>query len=156
MLNTWNANLSPFDALFRELNDLRNYVENTLDQGFAGMLTPELGASFFAGTWPRMNLADEGARLVLKAEVPGMGRDEIKLTLTEDVLTLRGERRLAAPGGYAAHRQERVPASFTRSVSLPCRVNMEGVSASVRDGILTVSLDKAEQAKPRQISVESS
>jgi HSP20 family protein len=154
MLNTWNATYSPFDTLFSGLNDLRSYVERTLEQGYPA-ITPTPGSTFFAGTWPRMNLSDEGTRLVLTAEVPGMSREEIKLTLTDDILTLRGERAVNAPEGYKAHRQERMPVSFTRSVSLPCRVNLEAVSANVRDGVLTVSLDKAEQAKPRQISVAS-
>jgi HSP20 family protein len=154
MLNTWNATYSPFDTLFSGLNDLRSYVERTLDQGYPA-IAPTSGSTFFAGTWPRMNLSDEGSRLVLAAEIPGMSREEVKLTLTEDVLTLRGERAVSAPEGYKVHRQERMPVSFTRSISLPCRINMEGVSANVRDGILTVSLDKAEQAKPRQISVAS-
>lgn len=154
MLNTWNATYSPFDTLMSGLSDLQSYVERTLDQRYAASATAP-GSSFFAETWPRINLSDEGACLVLTAEVPGLSREQIKLTLTEDVLTLRGVRAVNAPEGYESQRQERMPVSFTRSVGLPCRVSMEAVSASVRDGILTVRLDKAEQAKPRQISVAS-
>jgi len=155
MFKPWNSTMSQFDALFNELNDLRSYVERTLDRGYPEMQTPALGSSFFAGNWPQLNLADEGTRLLLTADVPGMSREDIKLTLTEDVLTLRGTRKVNAPEGYVAQRQERMPVTFTRSISMPCRVNMEAVSATVRDGILTVSLEKAEQAKPRQISVAS-
>lgn len=155
MINPWNASFSQFDTLWNELNQLRSYVERSFDQNLPATLSPALGSSFFAGTWPRINLHDDGASLVLTAEVPGMAREDIKLTLTEDVLTLRGERAVKAPEGYTAQRQERMPVSFTRSISLPARINMEGVRANVRDGILTVTLDKAEQAKPRQISVNS-
>ena len=147
MLNSWNSTLGQLDAVFAGLNDLRSIVERTLADGSS--------ASFFAGSWPRLNLIDEGSRFVLYAEVPGMTRDDIKLTLTEDTLTMRGERGVAAPEGYVAQRQERIPVSFTRSVRLPCAVDLEAVSAKVRDGILAVSLDKAAQAKPRQISVAS-
>jgi HSP20 family protein len=153
MINPWNATLSQFDSLWSELNTLRNYVERALDQDLPAAVSPGLGSSFFAGNWPPINLSDEGSHLMLTAEVPGMAREDIKLTLTEDTLTLRGERAVNAPAGYTAQRQERMPVSFTRSITLPSRINMEAVRATVRDGVLTVTLDKAEQAKPRQISV---
>jgi len=152
MLDRWNTR--GWDDLFDGMNQLRSVMDRMLEPGWTGSAADPT-MSFFAGGWPQINLADEGTRLVLTALVPGMARDDIQLTLANDVLTLKGERKLRAPEGYVSHRREREAQRFTRSVTLPCHIDPERVSASMTDGVLTVSLEKVERAKPRQISVES-
>jgi HSP20 family protein len=66
-----------------------------------------------------------------------------------------GERRVQTPEGYSAHRQERAAINFSRSFALPCRVNADRTSASVKNGILTVTLEKAADAMPRQIAIKA-
>jgi HSP20 family protein len=79
----------------------------------------------------------------------------VKLTLQQDVITLSGERKPDAPEGYYAHRQERAPVKFARSFTLPCRVDPEKAGASLKDGVMTITLAKAADAQPRHISIKA-
>ena len=104
--------------------------------------------------FPAINLYDVGERYVLTVPVPGMSPEELELSITGETLTLRGERK--KPEGVADEsyrRQERTFGRWTRTVTLPDRVESGQVSASYAQGVLTVTLPKAEGAKPRQISV---
>lgn len=109
-----------------------------------------------AGGYPAINLYDAGSGFLIKAEVPGVSEKDLDLTLNQDVVTLSGERKADAPEGYSVHRRERSPVKFSRSFSLPSQVNPDKVKASLRDGVLTVRLEKTEAQKPRQISVKAS
>ena len=113
-------------------------------------------AGWGPGNWPRMDLRDEGGRFLLFAEVPGLSEQEISLSLNQDVLTLAGERVIEVPAAHTVHRQERGSVKFNRSFSLPSPVDPEKVSATVKNGILTVMLEKAAESKPRQITVKAS
>lgn len=104
--------------------------------------------------WPQLSLTDGGSSLVLKAEVPGLSEKDVQLSIHQDVLTLSGERKSDGPEGYYVHRQERAPVKFARSFALPCKVDPEKSSATLKDGVLTVTLSKAPEAQPRQIAVK--
>jgi HSP20 family protein len=106
-------------------------------------------------SWPRAQLLDRGPNMVLHAEVPGLADKDIKITMNQDVLTLEGERRVTAPEGYSVHRQERSSVRFARGFALPCKVDVERVTANVRDGVLTVTLPKTPDSQPRRIAVLS-
>jgi HSP20 family protein len=82
-----------------------------------------------------------------------MKKEGIELSLHEDVLTVSGERKAEFNGGATLYRAERFTGRFSRAVSLPTRVVADKVQASYKDGILTVTLPKAEEAKARQIQV---
>lgn len=114
---------------------------------------PGYTAELAAGTYPRTNVFDGGGAFVLRADVPGLDEKSLKLTLTNNVLTLSGERRSDAPEGYSVYRQERAPYRFSRSYALPAKVDAEKTSATLKDGVLTVTLEKAPEVKPRQITV---
>ena len=90
---------------------------------------------------------------VLKADLPGVREADLSVSLEQDVLTLAGQRRGDAPEGYAAYRQERAPFRFSRSFALPTKVDPEKTSAVLEHGVLTVTLEKAAEVKPRQIAV---
>jgi HSP20 family protein len=154
MLTRWNAGWSEFDDMFSMLNDFRRRMDRAFDDAFGADLDMRGGSSARA-TWPLANLVDTGPQLVLTAELPGLSERDVKLTLNQDVLTIAGERRNDAPEGYSVHRRERADLKFTRSFALPCRVNAEQAVASVKNGILTVTLNKAADAMPRQITVSS-
>jgi HSP20 family protein len=154
MLTRWNTGWTEFDDMFSILNDFRRRVDRAFDDAFAADLDVRRGSSVRA-TWPLANLVDTGAQLVLTAELPGLSERDVQLTLNQDVLTIAGERKNDAPEGYSVHRRERADVKFTRSFALPCRVNAERTVASVKNGILTVSLDKAADAMPRKIAVSS-
>jgi HSP20 family protein len=97
---------------------------------------------------------NEQHELVLKAELPGIKREDIDLKVENNVLTIRGERKRDAEikqDGF--HRVERTYGAFARSFTLPPTVNAEGVKAEFKDGVLTVVLPAREEAKPRQVQI---
>jgi HSP20 family protein len=105
--------------------------------------------------WPRTNLCDAGGEILLVAEVPGLGQKDVLISATQDVLTLSGERKADAPEGYSVHRKERAGVKFSRSFALPCRIDVEKTSATVKNGIVTVTMAKAPEAQPRKIAVKA-
>lgn len=104
--------------------------------------------------FPSVNLYDAGDRYVLVAELPGLGAEEVDLTLTGDTITLRGERKRAEGiSDESYRRQERPAGRWSRSVTLPESIDSRGVTAQCADGLLTVHLPKSEEMRPRQIPV---
>ncbi|MCA9597788.1 MAG: Hsp20/alpha crystallin family protein [Myxococcales bacterium] len=131
-----------YEGAFDLMDQLRRRMDRMLEEG-------DWDASF-----PRTNVYDTGAAFVLEAELPGVKQDDLKITLLQDVVTIAGERRTNAPEGYGVQRQERAPFRFNRSYSLPAKVDPEKVGAKLNDGVLTLTLEKAPEVKPRQISVK--
>ncbi len=108
----------------------------------------------FDGSVPAVDLYHDKESVLLRAELPGMKKEDIHVSLHEDVLTLSGERRQEKQHDEkGALRSERFFGKFERQFTLPVRVDSSRVSATYEDGILTVTLPKAEEAKPRQIEV---
>ena len=102
-----------------------------------------------------MDFYEDRDQLVLEAELPGVNREGLDLSLHDGVLTLAGERREEKTFEDAEeHRSERFLGKFQRSFTLPAAVDAAKVQASFKDGILTVTLPKAETAKPKQIEVK--
>lgn len=150
---------TPFDRTLAMMDEWRR----RMDRAFGDFQAPFTPAGSFEdpwslseATWPRVNLYDAGATLLLTAEVPGLATKDLQIQLENDVLTLTGERKVESPKGYTAHRRERGSLSFTRSFNLPTKVDPEKVTATLRDGILSLELGKAPQAQPRQIAIKSS
>ncbi len=117
-------------------------------------VAPDVGI-FATSDWPRVNVYDAGQSLVLSADVPGVAEKDFNITLTPDGLTLSGERKTTVPEGYSAQRQERPAARFTRSWTLPYKVDADRTTATLKDGVLTITLAKAADAQPRQITVRA-
>jgi HSP20 family protein len=103
--------------------------------------------------WSGLRLEDEGDAFRLTADLPGVKASDIDVTLENQTLTLTVERRVQAPEGYAVHRQERAPFRVSRSVALPARVDAEKVKAKLENGVLTLTLEKTPESKPRKINV---
>jgi len=142
------ANWSSFDRLA----SFRDEVNRLFDFSW-----PSRDSGLFSGWSPALDVFDNKDNLVVTAELPGMKKDEINLSLHDGVLTVSGERkheREAKEGG--TFRSERYFGKFQRSVTLPSAVDSSKVNASYKDGILTVELPKAEEAKPKQIAVNVS
>jgi HSP20 family protein len=134
------------DGAFQWMDDIRRRMDQVWFDG------DELGLLDGSGAL-RARLRDAGSEYVVTAEVPGLGEKDVEVTLHQDVLTLRGERKADAPEGYRAHRQERASTRFSRSFALPVKVDAEKVTARVRNGLLTVTLPKVPESQPRQIAV---
>jgi HSP20 family protein len=109
-----------------------------------------------ATAWPRMSLDDDGANLVLRAEVPGMAEQNLEITANATTLTLRGQRQDDVPEGYTVHRKERSAVQFARSFQLPTKIDPDNVQATIKNGVLTLKLPKAAEARPKQISIKAS
>lgn len=137
-----------FDNILR----LQRALTRSLEHPFFGLGTTPSGR----GVFPALNIFEEegGEAIVLKAEVPGMKRDSIEVEAVGNRLSVSGERDIPNPvGEFQYHRRERQAGEFRRVFRLPYEVNRDQASAIYRDGILTVRLEKAEAAKPRQIQI---
>jgi HSP20 family protein len=141
-----------FDQGFSVFDELRRRLDRVWDD-----FEPEPTRGFFrAAAWPRVNTYDTGQSLVLEADIPGMTQKDLRLTVNENTLTIEGERKNDAPEGYSVHRQERGGFRFSRSFTLPFKADAERSEATVKDGVLTVTVPKAKEAQPRQITVRAS
>jgi HSP20 family protein len=138
----------------KELSALQGRVNRVLEDTFGTPL--HRAEQPGAGTWaPAVDIFETASEIVLKAEVPGIARDQVHVEVDDGVLSLRGERKFekeVKEENY--HRVERVYGAFHRSFTLPDSVDPEKVRAELRDGVLEVHLGKREQAKPRQIQVK--
>ena len=145
MLTQW----SDIDRMFGAMGLLHN-----LDKVFADRSWPyRYGGRELAVTTPKTNLYDMGEGFEVRAEVPGFSKDDLNVKIQGNYLEISGTRKPDAPEGYSVHRTERVTSTFTRSFTLPADVDSGKVSAALKNGILTLTLTKAEAAKPRQIDI---
>jgi HSP20 family protein len=129
----------PFEQLQAELDRMVN----------AAFGTP-------TGLYPLVNVFDAGEAFVVKAEVPGVEPDKVEINVEDDTLTLRGERAFADPAKEAAyHRRERGQGQFRRVIRIPGRLAADEAKATYRDGVLTVRVPKAKEARPRRVQIES-
>jgi HSP20 family protein len=140
--------LSPFNRLAT----LRDEFDRLLDFSWPSRDTGLLG-----GWSPALDVYDDKDNLVVTLEVPGMKKDDIEISLHDGMLTVSGERKDEREQTEGqAFRSERYFGKFQRSLSLPTAVDGNKVKANYKDGILTIHLPKAEEAKPKQISVSAS
>jgi HSP20 family protein len=104
---------------------------------------------------PALDVYEEKDEIVVKAELPGMTKEEIQINLTGDVLTIKGEKKKEEEIKREDYRyQERSYGSFLRSVELPCEVKPDQVKAAFKDGVLEVRMPKTEEAKTRSVTVK--
>ena len=151
----WLTGWGDFDRDFAAFDELRRRMDRLFQDLDGGRWTAGDRAALAAQAWPRANLYDAGSDILLVAEVPGLGQKDVQISATQDVLTLSGERKADAPEGYSVHRKERAGVRFSRSFALPCKINVEKTSATVKNGVLTVTMAKAPEAQPRQITVKA-
>ncbi|MBW3637531.1 MAG: Hsp20/alpha crystallin family protein [Armatimonadetes bacterium] len=134
------------NALQQQINQLFDQF----DQDLFGR-NEELGGGMFA---PPMDVKEDAEAYTVSLEVPGVPRDKIDITLQDGALVIRGTREQNVEKTEGQYRRvERSYGNFSRSLSLPRAVDGTKVSADLTDGVLTVRLPKAEEAKPRQISI---
>jgi len=139
---------SPFNEFMAMQNQLDRLFSETLERGARGDLD--------FGSWmPPVDLREENDKLVLEMELPGLKKDDVEISLENNVLTIKGERKFEKEEKKENfHKIERSYGKFARSFSLPTTVKPDGIDASLKDGILTVSLPFAEEAKPKKISIK--
>lgn len=127
-------------------------LRRELDRLFGDL---ERAPSFGAPSTPAVTFADSGEALTLRAELPGLSEKDVEISVTANVLTVKAARKVEAPEGYATHRRERQAFSFAQSYELPARVDPGKVQASLKQGVLTLTLPKAAEAQPKRVTVSA-
>jgi HSP20 family protein len=138
---------------FRDLSTMQERVNRVFGDFYRGVDDDVMRR----GTWvPPVDIFDSGNhQLVIKAELPDMNKEDIEITVENNALTLRGEKKMdSAIKEEQCHRIERAYGAFSRSFALPPSVDSSKVSADYKNGVLTITLPMREESKPRQISVQ--
>jgi len=145
---------------FREMESLRREIDRALENLGAGRWSsPFSRFSFLPGrsarAYPLLNVSDDEENVYIEALAPGINPDTLKITVVRDQLTIAGEKMTMTenvkPESY--HRNERAAGKFMRTISLPFAVNDEKIKAEYKEGLLWITLPKAEEAKPKQIAI---
>jgi HSP20 family protein len=136
---------------FGRLTDLRDEIDRLFDLSLGDW---DSASPWMSGWVPALDVYENKDGFVVKAEMPGMKKEEIEVSLNAGTLSICGERKQESESkGQEWIRSERTFGRFQRTLELPATVQADKVNADYRDGILTVTLPKAEEAKPKQIGV---
>ena len=137
---------------FRDLNTLQDRMNHLFEQANRGWRSDEESATT---AWsPSVDIFETEGEIIVQAEVPGMDRKDIELSLENNVLTLKGDRKFQKETkDENHHRIERSYGSFSRSFSIPAMVNEDKIRADYNEGVLSISLPKKEHARPKQIKI---
>lgn len=137
---------------FNWVRDMREELNRPFGRSVLPGMAGERGRMFFA---PDVDVKDEKDHLVVKADIPGIKKEDLTITVKDDLLTLKGERKESQEKKERDYfYSERFEGSFVRSVELPASVKADGVKATYKDGVLEVTLPKDENAKPKEIKVQ--
>jgi len=137
---------------FGRLTDLRDEIDRLFEVPLAELTRT---SQLLSGWTPALDLYEDKDSVFVRVELPGMRKEDIDLSLHDGSLSISGERRGAETYKEAeVYRAERFFGRFQRTVGLPTSVAADKVKAQYKDGILTVTLPKAEEAKPKQIDVK--
>ena len=144
-----------FDDTFRTFDRLQRRLDRALDSAADPVWVRARPRRFAAAAWPPTNVFETKEAFVVKAEVPGVAEGDVSVSVEEEMLVVRGERKAEPREGYRVHQRERAPVAFTRKLPLPARIDADAVTATLADGVLTVTLPKAKETLPRQIAVKA-
>lgn len=138
---------------FREMVSLQNSINRLFDENFRFMKAPE-GALAQGGTFP-VDIKDTPEAVLIKAELPGMNKEDIKVNFNDNLLTIRGERKKEEKEeGANFLRIERSYGSYSRSFSVDVPVKQGEIKARYQDGILEITLPKEVDQKKKEVNVE--
>lgn len=138
---------------FRDLISIQDRMNKLFEQTISRSRADE---GITATTWtPSVDIYETPETIVMKAELPGLGREDIDIQIRDNTLTLRGERRFAKDVHEENYlRIERAYGSFQRSFTLPTTIQQDKIRAVFKDGVLELTLPKAEGSKPKKIAIE--
>jgi HSP20 family protein len=148
----FDSSFSLFDELRRQIDRVWDDFETAPRSAWPAVWEP---SSLAANAGPPVNVFDDGRTFVIQAEVPGLREKDLSITLQDGQLVVAGSLKTPVPEGYTVHRRERGERTFSRTFTLPTKVDAEKTPATLTDGILTVTLAKAEDARPRQIAIRA-
>jgi HSP20 family protein len=139
----------------RDLTGIREEMNRLFDDFFTGWPRLERRGGLLEGEWaPSVDVAETDEDVVVTAELPGVKQEDVDISIINDVLTLKGEKKEekeVKKENY--HRIERSYGGFQRSVSLPTGVQADKAKAKYKDGVLRITIPKVEEAKPKQIKI---
>lgn len=142
----------PGSNLFDELDRMRRQMD-WLSESLTGSQVGERGS----GVYPLMNVTEDADNFYVRAELPGIQGSNLDISVTGDSLSITGERKIPLNHkDVKYHRRERDEGKFSRIISLPTRIDANKVEAHSENGVLTVILPKAEETKPKQITIKTS
>jgi HSP20 family protein len=137
------AHFGPLEALL----EMQRALEESRHSDWFGPSTSSGGA------FPPVNIFQRGDDLVVIAEVPGVPREELDVSVHRNQLRISGKKRIDYGEKISIHRQERLAKPFDRTINLPLRADPEGVKADYRDGMLAVYLPRADEDRPKNIPI---
>lgn len=144
----WTPRTDLWDP-FASLSDLQEEMNRLFDTSLRRWSSR--GPATFV---PACDVVEEKDRLLVRLDLPGLRKEDVSVTLQEGVLTVKGERKIEDATEANYYLRERAAGTFTRSLELPVAVNAGKIDAHFRDGVLEISLPKAEEAKPKEIEVK--
>lgn len=142
----------PFDDIVRSMeSEFESLMEDFFRERWPRRAFDETSSWF-----PRVDIAEDEDNITVTADIPGMKKDDIKITLTDNTLTISGEKKIKRDEKKENyHRVERICGTFSRSFFIPSSVDSEKISASYKDGVLKITLPKKEEAKPKEITIKA-
>jgi HSP20 family protein len=135
--------VDPFDALFR--------IQNALDQQRESDWLDDVTAG--SGAFPPVNIFQRGSDFVAIIEIPGVGKADLNLEVRGNTIRIFGKKSIEYDANASMHRRERVTGTFDRTISLPVQIDSDHIVAEYRNGILSLSLPRAESDKPKSIKI---
>jgi HSP20 family protein len=141
----------PFHRAFTDFDALSRELDRWFEAAPRRNATPQAPAAQAV----RVELHETPEAFLLRAEVPGLTREQLSLQVEDGILTLKGRREVNVPEGFSVLRRERSPLGLERRYEVPRDVNVDGIDAVLKQGVLTVTLPKAAAPKPRQIAIQT-
>ncbi len=145
----WNFPAHGMRTHFGELDRMRRH----LDQIF-GQLEQPAAAARGAGVFPLINLTEMQESYIIRAEIPGVSTDNLDIQTMGRNLTITGERQIEMDPNAKYHRREREGGRFSRAIALPGDIDRDKVTATLKNGVLELTIPKAQAAKPRKIEIK--
>ncbi len=146
-----------FDNPVAQLRELSNRLSRVFESDTPAWPFSDFGGTLTSAWVPPCDVFEGKDAIEIVAEIPGVNPKDVQISLENNLLTIRGEKKQEAKDESGQlHRYERTYGVFERTFSLPSTVNPDKIEARYSNGVLTVTLPKAEQARPRQIKVKAS
>ncbi|NJD92421.1 MAG: Hsp20/alpha crystallin family protein [Geobacter sp.] len=144
--------------VFKELDNLRKEIDEAFrGAGYNRPFGPTFLSPVTTRRFPLVNFSEDAGHVYIEALVPGVDPKEVDLTVLRNTVTISGERKpFDLKEGQIVHRSELGSGKFSRTLELPVDIDPEKISASCRDGIMQITLAKAEHAKPKKIDIKLS
>jgi len=140
----------PRDPFVNEFSRLQQQMARVMDHFSPGERGPRT-----VGVFPAVNVYEDNDNYFLTAEIPGVEQKDLEITAVYDSVTIKGERKIEDAEDVNYHRRERSGGKFSRVVTLGDRIDPEKVEANLKNGVLTVKMAKAEESKPKQVSIKA-